>query len=133
MLNRLIIPVITIFVFIVDRLTKLYIPLPKLCNSGAAFGILHGQTFLLSIFSIAVIIVLGYFTIKKYPQLNIIQKISISLILGGTLGNLFDRINYGYVIDFINLSFVNFPVFNLADAFINIGAGILLITLLARK
>ena len=54
-------------------------------------------------------------------NLIVLDLLSYSLILGGTIGNGFDRILKGYVIDFINLNIINFPVFNIADISINIG------------
>ena len=58
--------------------------------------------------------------------MNLFALLSYSFILGGTIGNGIDRIFKGYVIDFINLNFINFPVFNIADISINIGFIILL-------
>lgn len=119
--------------FILDRTTKLYLPVPKYYNEGAAFGILQGQTSFLAAFSAFVLVTLIIFTIKENKNLCAAQKLAIGMILGGTAGNLFDRVCYGYVIDFISLNFIDFPVFNLADVFINTGALILLLTLLFRK
>ena len=59
--------------------------------------------------------------------------ISYSFILGGTIGNGIDRTFRGYVIDFINLNFINFPVFNIADISINIGFIFLFYTLFKNK
>lgn len=132
-MNRFIVPLTVLFLFVLDRLTKLYLPVQKYCNEGAAFGILQGQTHFLSIFSILVILALIIYSIKNYKELDVPHKLGIALILGGTAGNLYDRISYGYVIDFIDITIIDFPIFNLADVFINFGAGILLITLLFRK
>ena len=65
-------------------------------------------------------LVLIYLIFKK-NSLNVIELLSYSFILGGTFGNGIDRIFKGYVIDFINLNIINFPVFNIADISINIG------------
>ena len=119
--------------FAIDRLTKVYLPVHRYCNDGAAFGLLKGQNTLLAIFGALVVLTLIVILIRKQKKLNILQKIGLSLVIGGTAGNLLDRVLYGYVIDFINLKFINFPVFNMADVFINAGAAILLITLLARR
>ena len=89
-------------------------------NYGAAFNILSGNRFLLSIVSAIITIVLLYFIFNK-KNLNNLDLYSYSFILGGTIGNGIDRIAKGYVIDFINLKFINFPVFNIADISINIG------------
>ena len=89
-------------------------------NYGAAFNLLSGNRFLLSSISLIFSIILLYLICKKNFN-NIFEQISYSFILGGTLGNGIDRILNGFVIDFINLNFINFPVFNIADISINIG------------
>ena len=99
-------------------------------NNGAAFSILKDNQILLIIISILVL-----FYIIKYmiPKITTnMEYISISMIIGGTLGNLFDRIYHNYVIDFISLKIFkyNFPVFNLADILITCGAIILIIILI---
>ncbi len=94
-------------------------------NYGAAFNIFSGSRLLLSTVSVLFSFLLIYIILKN----NIFKTIDIfsySLILGGTLGNGIDRILKGYVVDFINLNFINFPVFNIADASINIGFLLLL-------
>ena len=62
----------------------------------------------------------------RKDNLNTIELYSYSFILGGTIGNGIDRIYRGFVVDFINLNIINFPVFNIADISINIGFIILL-------
>ena len=62
-----------------------------------------------------------------------IDLLSYSFILGGSLGNGIDRIFKGYVVDFINLNFINFPIFNLADIAINIGFFLILYSLLKSR
>ena len=89
-------------------------------NYGAAFNIFSGSRVFLSIISIIVTILLIYFILNKKIISNI-ELFSLSFILGGTIGNGIDRVNKGYVIDFINLNFIDFPVFNIADISINIG------------
>jgi len=89
-------------------------------NYGAAFNILSGSRIFLSFISITFSILLIYLMLRK-NNLNVIDLYSYSFILGGTIGNGIDRILKGYVIDFINLNIINFPVFNIADISINIG------------
>jgi len=89
-------------------------------NYGAAFNIFNGSRILLSTVSIFFSLLLIYFILKN----NINKTIDLyiySFILGGTMGNGIDRILKGYVVDFINLNFIDFAVFNIADASINIG------------
>ena len=94
-------------------------------NYGAAFNIFSGSRIFLSLISIIFSIFLIYFILRK-NTFNIFELYSYSFILGGTIGNGIDRISKGFVIDFINLNIINFPVFNIADISINIGFIILL-------
>ena len=89
-------------------------------NFGAAFNILSGSRIFLSLVSIIITMVLFYIILYK-REIKTIDLYSYSFILGGTIGNGLDRIIRGYVIDFIKLNFIYFPVFNIADISINIG------------
>ena len=101
-------------------------------NYGAAFNIFSGGRIFLSVISTSITIILVYFILKK-NNLSKIDLLAYSFILGGTLGNGLDRIKQGYVIDFINLNFVNFPVFNIADISINIGFILIFYTFIKSK
>ena len=94
-------------------------------NYGAAFNIFSGSRIFLSLISIFFSILLIYLILRK-NTLNSFDLYSYSFILGGTFGNGIDRIYKGFVVDFINLNIINFPVFNIADISINIGFIILL-------
>tara|TARA_B100000073_G_C23699429_1_gene559675 strand:- start:233 stop:694 length:462 start_codon:yes stop_codon:yes gene_type:complete len=100
-------------------------------NFGAAFNILSGSRILLSSISIISSIVLLYYII--FLNIEYTKKYALTFILGGTLGNGIDRIINGYVIDFIDLNFINFAVFNIADISINIGLVIFIYILLSKK
>ena len=100
-------------------------------NYGAAFNIFSGSRILLSTVSTIITFLLIYFILYK-KNISNLDLFSYSFILGGTIGNGIDRIIKGYVIDFINLNFVSFPVFNIADISINIGL-ILIIYGLIKK
>jgi signal peptidase II len=132
---------IAIIIFIIDQLTKqavrtnleLYqsktviqsiLSLTYSRNTGAAFGILKDQTWVFVWLSFLVLGVILYFydDIVKKNELSI----PIALILGGVLGNLIDRIFFGYVIDFIDFHF--WPIFNIADTTLTIGCVLLAIT-----
>jgi signal peptidase II len=100
-------------------------------NRGAAFGILKNQAPLFIFISLFAIILI-YFNLKKSRNKeNIVFNISLALILGGALGNLIDRLFLGYVIDF--LDFRIWPVFNVADSAITIGAILLGWSMLIQK
>ena len=89
-------------------------------NYGAAFNIFSGSRIFLSFISIIFSIALLYLILKNNSSSKL-ELYSISFIFGGTVGNGIDRIFKGYVIDFINLNIISFPVFNIADISINIG------------
>jgi len=96
-------------------------------NTGAAFSILEDERMLFLIITI-----IALFFINKYMNKEKIKGIDnfiYGMLIGGILGNLFDRIVYGYVIDFLDFKIFgyNYPIFNLADTFIVIGACLLII------
>ena len=101
-------------------------------NDGAAFNILSGNRIFLSLISIIISFLLLYLILIK-NNISKIELISYSFILGGTIGNGIDRLSKGYVIDFINLNFINFPVFNIADISINIGFILILYSFIKDK
>lgn len=88
-------------------------------NTGAAFGMLQGNTWFLILTSALVSAVVAYLIWKVKPE-NRYVKLSLALILGGALGNLVDRVLLGYVVDF--LDFRIWPVFNIADSCVVVGA-----------
>lgn len=85
-------------------------------NLGAAWSILSGNRYLLIIIAIFCLGAI-YFCLIKRKNLTRLEAISYSALIGGIIGNLIDRILYGYVIDYLNFYILdyNFPVFNLAD------------------
>jgi len=101
-------------------------------NYGAAFNIFSGSRIFLSLISIFFSILLIYLILSK-NTLKSLDLYSYSFILGGTIGNGIDRILKGFVIDFINLNIINFPVFNIADISINIGFLFLLYNIIKNK
>lgn len=96
---------------------------PYVKNTGAAFGILQGQQILLIVIALVVLGFLFYYS-HEHP-------VALGFLLGGTLGNLFDRVVFGFVTDFIHLPF--WPSFNIADTFNVVGVGLLLLDAFARR
>ncbi len=96
-------------------------------NTGAAFGIFAGATWLLAVVSFVLAVGMSVFLVKtrkeygsaKYGKIYVI---SLSMIISGAIGNLIDRVFFGYVVDFIRFDFFTFPVFNIADTLVSIGA-----------
>ena len=126
---------LSLFIVLIDQSTKylifynkklfinkdfLLFKLDFVKNYGAAFNIFSGSRIFLSLISIFFSILLIYLIFRK-NNLNTFDLYSYSFILGGTVGNGIDRICKGFVVDFINLYILNFPVFHFADISINIG------------
>ena len=88
-------------------------------NKGAAFSLFSNSTNILTIVSILVSLLL-IIIILKYPPKSFWNLLGLTYLLGGTIGNGIDRLFKGYVLDFIELVPINFPIFNLADVSINI-------------
>ena len=135
---------ISILVFILDRITKILITnnfklnvknkiiknflyITNCHNKGAAFSLFNGNVIFLVLVTLIVLYII-YNSIRNYKILNLLTTISYGLLLGGILGNLFDRLFYGYVIDFLDFIIFkyDFPIFNIADIAIVFGAFMLL-------
>ncbi len=103
-------------------------------NTGAAFSILPGRQIFLIIISIIVMGIVIVYLIKNKDQ-SLLDKWGYGLLLGGTIGNLLDRIRLGYVIDFLDFNILSyhFPIFNIADIGIVIGLILLVISTFIKK
>lgn len=98
-------------------------------NTGAAFGILANQRMLFVVTTIAVVvgILISLIRIgKSQPRVSL----ALSMVLGGAIGNFIDRVTTGKVVDFVDVTVINFPIFNVADMAITIGVGLLLLDVL---
>lgn len=84
-------------------------------NQGAAFSILLNQRFLLVLVALVVIAAIIYVD-RRYARGQLGLKVALGFLLGGAIGNLIDRIFRGYVIDYIYVRIIHYPVFNLADS-----------------
>ena len=130
-----------------DQLTKLWvvgnIPLytqipaiPKLFhltyvqNTGAAFSMLEGQQWLFLLLFVALTAAVIWEFSKNTLSLSRFERWCIAAIYAGGLGNMIDRLRLGYVVDMIEVEFMNFPVFNVADCFITCGCIALFVSLL---
>ena len=145
--NRFYYILLSILIILFDQFTKniiiinhssliknylLFFSIDYVKNYGAAFNILSGSRILLSTVSAIITLFLIYFILYKKNLTNF-DLLSYSFILAGTIGNGIDRIASGYVIDFINLNFIDFPVFNIADISINIGFIFIIYGLIKNK
>lgn len=95
-------------------------------NRGAAFSMLSGKVSFLTVVSVAFCIAAVIYWIKKKPS-HPLMRMSIALMFSGALGNAIDRAARGFVVDFIRVTFIDFPVFNIADIAITAGAALLVI------
>jgi signal peptidase II len=113
--------------------------LTRVHNTGAAFGLLAGQTsplrtaFFLAVSLVAMGVVL--WMLYRLPSGQKVELVALSLILGGALGNVFDRVRLGEVVDFIDVYYRSYhwPAFNVADSAISIGVILLLYRLVFAK
>lgn len=135
--------ILSIFIFILDIMTKMVadlnlkqigtIPLIQdifhltyVENKGIAFGMFAEERLLFILVSIGVLVILSVLYTKTQPRTKWL-KIGTSFIYGGAIGNLMERMAKGYVVDFFDFRLINFPVFNIADIAICVGAVMLVI------
>jgi len=143
--------VIAMAIIAADQLTKLWIKsilapgqsipetglfrLTHAQNTGAAFSIFHGRADILAIVSMIGVILLLFYTFYAYRHFPFLEsrlnRVSVGMILGGTVGNLIDRVSRGYVIDFIDIG--PWPVMNIADMCITTGVIIFAYSILFLK
>lgn len=90
-------------------------------NTGAGFGVFADRTWLLSIVTFLIVLAAIVYVVVKKPKSSLLN-IALTFMVGGAIGNLIDRLRLGYVIDFLDFCYINFPVFNIADCFVTIGA-----------
>ena len=100
-------------------------------NRGAAFGMLQNQKIFFVFVALIFLGVIAYVLIKvpyekKYRRLHVL----LILIAGGAIGNLIDRLRLDYVVDFIYIVLINFPIFNVADIYVSVSTVVLVILLL---
>jgi signal peptidase II len=100
-------------------------------NTGVAFSLFQDMPQLLTFTSLAIVAGAIYFYITQLPNRHLFVQIILGLILGGALGNVVDRVRLGYVVDFIQVGW--FPIFNLADSAITVGAALLMLQFLLEE
>ena len=116
-------------------LIKDFFKLEYLENRGAAFGIMQNKLIFLALFTFLIIAGMIYYLIKYKPK-SIFQRLSFAFIISGALGNLFDRVFYKYVVDFILVHYKDiyyFPTFNVADMLVVVGTVILAICIVKEE
>ena len=137
-MKKLLRPLAFVALLAADRITKLWAlrdlrwngPVPVLSffelsyveNTGAAFGLGHGANGLFIAISAGLIVLLGRL-LRRWPKDDLFLQAGGTLVLAGALGNLYDRLFYRYVVDFLYVH--HWPVFNVADSCITVGACLL--------
>ena len=108
------------------------VSLTYLKNSGAAFSMLENQQWF---FTIITLIAMGAAFVYLYRHIkgSIWLLLGLTLIISGGIGNFIDRLRQGFVVDMCHLDFMNFAIFNVADIYLTIGVGLLLIYLLREE
>ncbi len=100
-----------------------WLRLTRVNNTGAAFGLFQDYSFPLTIVALvgtAVLLLYAFVIYRRFPSLDsTLGKVALGLVLGGTIGNLIDRLRFGYITDFVDIGF--WPAFNIADSAIVVG------------
>jgi signal peptidase II len=98
-------------------------------NTGAAFGMLKDHRWVFLIISTVAILAFAAYLYLGHAE-NMLYAVSLSMVISGGIGNMIDRLALGYVVDFIDFRLINFAVFNGADSFVCVGAGLLILALI---
>lgn len=147
--NVIIFGIIVIGWVIVDQATKAFfdahevgevvaVPIPDVLsftlarNTGGAWGMFDDMTMALVVLSLVIcaIVILYMFVIE--PGSSVLMTVGLSLVFAGGVGNMIDRVTGGYVIDFIQTLFVDFPIFNIADIGVTCGIVVVMVALLTH-
>ncbi len=97
-------------------------------NKGAAFGMMENSRWVfMSVSTVAIAVLLV--VIARYGKRYKFATFAVSMILGGGIGNMIDRLRIGYVVDFVDFRLINFAIFNVADSFVTVGAALLVVYL----
>lgn len=99
-------------------------------NRGAAFGILSDNRWIFMIFSSVMIVALSVYLFYPKKEAGLLFSIGTAMVVSGGIGNMIDRVVLGYVVDFLNFELINFAIFNVADSFVCVGAGMMVLSLL---
>ena len=102
-------------------------------NTGAAFSILENSKIFLISFSAFAISAMIIYLIKHIQKASTFAIFWASLLIAGVFCNMYERIVYGYVRDFFKLNFIDFPVFNISDIFINISVAAIVIIIITNE
>ncbi len=102
-------------------------------NTGAAFSIFENSKIFLIAFSIIAIILILIYVIKNITKYSAVASFWTAMLVAGISCNLYERIAFGYVRDFIKINFVEFPIFNISDIFINLSVFALVVIIIKNN
>lgn len=102
-------------------------------NRGVAFGMFYGKINWIIVIGVIAVIGIGIYLIKNHKEFSMWTSIAMMLILAGAIGNLYDRVFRGFVVDFVDFRGIWQYIFNIADSYINIGAGMIILETLFKK
>ncbi len=121
-------------VYLSESLAKVFIPgvvgFTYHENPGAAWGMLQNHRWVFMLTSTVAIIAIMIYLAKNLKSMHPLSITAFTLIVAGGVGNMVDRVLIGYVVDFINFLFIDFPVFNFADMCVTVGAALMIVWLL---
>ncbi len=144
MKKKIILAITSLTIILLDQLSKLLIidksinviqnilSFTYTQNTGVAFGLIDNNLIFIILFNIVILGIIIKFLKENRESIDFVVLVSLILILSGGVGNLIDRLLRGYVVDFIKLEFINFPIFNLADISVTIGVLILIIVIVKQ-
>ena len=102
-------------------------------NTGAAWGMLAGGRWLFIVITLVTVGLLCWLLLRRRKTLGLLARLCVALLIAGATGNLIDRVLIGYVRDMFDFCLINFPVFNVADCAVSVGAALLVIDTLFTK
>ena len=105
----------------VNSVHNSFLSITHLNNTGSAFSMFQNQAQILAYFGIFVVLFVAFQVFKNVTFNDKNQLLALTLFSAGTLGNIIERFKFGYVVDYIKLNFINFPVFNAFDVMICLG------------
>lgn len=144
-MRKLFLTVLGLVLIALDQLTKFWVvahielgeikpflppifSLTYLRNYGAAFSMLQNQQGLFALVTVVFLAGAGYYFYRKADSLWI--ELALLLVISGGIGNFIDRLRLGYVVDMVHLDFMDFAIFNVADAYLTVGVALMFVLLL---
>ena len=101
-------------------------------NTGAAFSMFSDNRWVFMVFSVIAMMIMTYLLVKFHGR-HWLLSVSLAAVLGGGIGNMIDRVLSGYVVDFLDFQFMKFAVFNVADIFVCVGCGLMILDVILSE